>query len=117
MKDFKKYFPLPLKLDEPPYSSYAWTNKGDMALTFDDDVMREEALAIVDTINGEANETIPNLKFDGVDFFDGDTYIFCIRGWGNLTGIGGHNFSHERAEKIQDAFRDYVYEQLKGKDE
>lgn len=31
-----------------------------------------------------------------------------IRGWGNLTGTGGHNLPAEEAAKIQDNLRDWI---------
>lgn len=31
-----------------------------------------------------------------------------IRGWGNLTGVGGHNLPAEEAARIQDNFRDWI---------
>jgi hypothetical protein len=36
-----------------------------------------------------------------------------IRGWGNLTGIGGHKFEAEKAAKIQDDFANWIMDTLK----
>lgn len=44
---------------------------------------------------------------------DGEPFI-TIRGWGNLTGIGGYNFSNEKAMKIQDDFKVWLMYRLTG---
>lgn len=36
----------------------------------------------------------------------------CIRGWGELTGIGAYHLTVEEAEKIQDDFRDFIINKL-----
>ena len=40
--------------------------------------------------------------------------FIMIRGWGNLTGIGGYNFDLGKASKIQDDFRDWIIYKLKN---
>ena len=42
---------------------------------------------------------------------DGNGYI-RIRGWGNLTGTGGHNLSVEEASNVQDTFAEFIINQL-----
>ena len=42
-----------------------------------------------------------------------DHHLITIRGWGNLTGVGAHNFPAEKAEKIQDDFVQYLLYKLK----
>jgi hypothetical protein len=44
---------------------------------------------------------------------NGEEFIL-IRGWGNLTGIGAHNFSAEKAAKIQDDFKDWIIYKLQS---
>ena len=39
-------------------------------------------------------------------------YIFCVRGWGGLTGTGALNLSQDKAAKIQDDFCDFIEETL-----
>lgn len=41
-----------------------------------------------------------------------NTHVMTIRGWGNLTGVGGHNLPPEEAANIQDTFADFIVEQL-----
>lgn len=38
--------------------------------------------------------------------------IIMIRGWGNLTGSGAHNFKQEKAIKIQDNLVDWLLQKL-----
>ena len=40
--------------------------------------------------------------------------VIRIRGWGNLTGIGGHNLKSEEAANIQDTLGEYIIERLNG---
>lgn len=113
--DWKNYYKLPLKSDD--YGCYAWDNEGGMALMFDFGVKDEDRAAIVDVINGNSSAKMPNLKFDGIEFFDGENYIFCIRGCSYLTRIGACNLPEDKAAKIQDDFRDYVFNQLTKNEE
>lgn len=41
--------------------------------------------------------------------------VILIRGWGNLTGIGGHKLSVEEASNVQDTFAEFIVEQLNKK--
>ena len=38
--------------------------------------------------------------------------FITIRGWGNLTGIGGYNLSSDKAIEIQKSLYDYIIERL-----
>jgi hypothetical protein len=109
---WRSYYKLPLKLDY----GYAFSANNNMALTFfsHNDVPKNIQQSIVDRINGEVGGhfAIPNLKVDGVDFKDGETDLFCVRGWGGLIGIGGLNLSEKKAAKIQDDFVEYITKQL-----
>lgn len=63
---------------------------------------------------------------NGRGFFDKEVYhkqgeifikdwyepIITIRGWGNLTGTGGHNLKAEEAANIQDTFAEFIVKQL-----
>jgi len=113
--NWKEFYKLPLKLDEAPYSSYAWTSDGEMALGFDMDLNREYCQYIVDVINGEikVKGQVHGLTLDGpVDFLKGGQYIFCVRGYGSLTGIGGHALPEDKADKIQDDFVQHILKTL-----
>ena len=108
--NWKNYYKLPLKLE----CGYAWGKDGGMALTFDYDSKNTDSIAIIDAINGTEHDKfiITDLTYDGVDFYQNGKYIFCVRGWGNLTGIGGHNFSPKKASQIQDEFVKHIFNQL-----
>lgn len=49
---------------------------------------------------------------------DGETktLIITIRGFGNLTGVGGHNLSNEEAANIQDTFAEFIINKLNNKE-
>lgn len=49
---------------------------------------------------------------DEVEILNHGKLFITIRGWGNLTGIGGYNFDGEKAAKIQDDFRDWIIYRL-----
>lgn len=114
MSNWGKYYKLPLHLDPAPYSSYAWGEDDSMVLGFSSTMSRNDAKYIIDVLNGDAISTFENLRFEDTEFYDGDKYIFEIRGWGNLTGIGAHKLTEEEAEKIHMEFRDFIYHQLKA---
>ena len=40
------------------------------------------------------------------------TKVILIRGWGNLTGTGGHRFTPEKAATVQDTFAEFIVRQL-----
>lgn len=111
MSKFKKYYEFPIRTDE--YGSYAWSKNNTMALMFNSKVNRGDRQKIVDAINGKTENKIENIKHTNHNFFDGDEYIFCVRGWGFLTGIGGCNLPSEKAIKIQDEFIEHIYNSLK----
>lgn len=110
MENWKKYYPLPIENDDLCF--YAWANNRTMVLMFAEDIEDDVREKICDSINGKGNYKIPNLKTDGIDFYDGKKYIFCVRGWGYLTGTGACNLSTKKAEKIQDAFKEHIYKSL-----
>jgi len=67
----------------------------------------------------EAINGTKKLKGKDTTFSHKDGYIFAnehkaimIRGWGNLTGTGGHNLSGDDATNVQDTFADYIVSKL-----
>jgi hypothetical protein len=112
IKSWEDVYKLPLKLDEYG-NQYVWCDNDVMAITFDSltDNERDEC---VKAINGKSNFKINNLSYKDSDFYQNSEYIFCVRGWGHLTGIGGLNLSAKKALKIQDGFVNYIFEKLKG---
>jgi hypothetical protein len=72
---------------------------------------------IIEILNSENNTKIHglNLKISESSpiWIDNDDKLFItIRGWGNLTGIGGHNLDSEVAIKIQDDFANWLISKL-----
>ena len=78
---------------------------------------KEQQEAVIRSINSEQHEPIAelNLSLHSKDpnyiLNNGENFIL-IRGWGGLTGIGGHNLPAEKAAKIQDDFRDWLISKL-----
>ena len=78
----------------------------------------EQKQQLIDVINGINSDRKFKHKFyrDGIHIYSKapelDSPILRIRGWGYLTGIGGCHLDHETATQIQDAFGDYIVEQL-----
>lgn len=71
---------------------------------------------IIEIING-IEKPKSQRKFihkDGIIEEMGKEYIL-IRGWGNLTGTGGHNLSPEEAANVQDTFAEFIVNQLNQK--
>lgn len=75
---------------------------------------------VIDSLNSSELYPIPDFKLEysekdpNMIRLHGKPFIL-IRGWGNLTGTGAHNFSAEKASKIQDDFRDWIIYRLTGK--
>ena len=107
---WQEVYKLPLRLDD--WFGYVWTNTNGMALQFHRDVKEEDQVKIVKAINGINKYKIPLLKNNSCDFYENDEYIFCVRGWGNLTGVGALNLTEKEAIKIQDKFIDYIKTKL-----
>lgn len=68
---------------------------------------------VIFSLNALDFEPIPGLSLsvnpkDPVEILNHGKLFITIRGWGNLTGIGGYNFDGEKASKIQDNFRDWL---------
>jgi len=68
----------------------------------------------LNAINGIEKLKAKQVKFsheDGIILADKNEVIM-IRGWGNLTGIGGHNLSSDEAANVQDTFANYIVSKL-----
>lgn len=70
----------------------------------------------LDAINGKSKLTSKHQFYSDDEGYicrkEDDLRMILIRGWGNLTGIGGHNLSGEDAANIQDTMAKYIVEQL-----
>lgn len=68
---------------------------------------------VINSINSKEHKPIAELNLslreDDPNFIlnNGKPFIL-IRGWGNLTDVGAHNFPAEKAAQIQDDFRDWL---------
>jgi len=103
---------LPLRADH--HGSYAWTPDDTMALDFGFDIEMKVREGIIAIINGEKESDTKGRWYVGnaIDFFLAGLYVFCVRGWGHLTGTGAMNLPEESARRIQDEFVKYVFSRL-----
>lgn len=118
MKTFRDIYKFPLHKDK--YGTRVYDDAHNFVFQFEPkyvkgnyaDGWEEFEKKVLDKINGE--EEIFGGKFihkDG-NVFHGNNHVITIRGWGNLTGVGGHNLPPEEAANIQDTFADFIVEQL-----
>lgn len=106
-------YQLPLHPDK--HGSYAWSKNGTMSLMFEYEYMDCLGKKVIKCINGERESDSKGRWYkDGVDFFLDGKYIFCVRGWGHLTGTGAMNLPLKSAERIQDGFIEYCFKRLNG---
>jgi len=104
----------------PFYEDHRWVYdaKNNFTFQFYKTVTKEEMKAIIFRLNALDKNTeeiqIYNLEYhpDTTSITNNGFPFIEIRGWGNLTGIGGYNFTTEKAAKIQDDFALYLIDNL-----
>ncbi len=104
-----EFYSLPFWTGE--WGGYVWGTNDEMLFMFTGSPYNIRA-KVVELLNSK--ERVPNKLYLTIDPNDsgmilnnGEEFIL-IRGWGNLTGVGGHNLSGVEASKIQDRFRDWI---------
>ncbi len=109
------FYTRPFKMYE--YGRQVYDAKDNFVFEFEKGVSKELQKEIIFSLNSLDNEPIESIN---LTFFEDrilntnneNKSIICIRGWGNLTGIGGYNFDEKKALKIQDDFRDWIIYKL-----
>lgn len=116
---------------QPKYGSWVYDSRSNFVFQFEKteaydsmgnyaegvEELRQEVIFSLNSINHEPINSL-NLSVneeDGTEILNGGKLFITIRGWGNLTGIGGHNFGEAKAVKIQDDFRDWLIYKLSNK--
>ena len=122
-QDFRKVWEFPLTSDS--YGTYVFAKNGTMALTFEYGNNAEEQKRldgirsnVVDCLNGVAKcETAGRWNHMWCDFFLDGEYVFCVRGWGHLTGTGFYalGLSEQDAKDTQDDFINFIQSKLDEK--
>lgn len=112
MKTYKDIYKFPLHQDK--YTGWVWDAAGNFVFQFEfrGDELRAQFL---DIINGEDQFSNPDLSFSHVEGIIGSNLgedMIMIRGWGGLTGTGGHKLSADDAISVQDTFAEYIVERL-----
>jgi len=106
-----KYYKLPLHTDS--MGSYVWTVDNEMALQFNKKVSIYLRHRVIDLINGLEQPKLRGITLhNGIEFNMNGAFSFEVRGSGNLTGIGGHNLSLEKAAAIQDDFAKFILSKI-----
>jgi hypothetical protein len=111
--NWKTIYKFPLRYDD---AGYVWSDNNTMTLMFSEyfDDKQHIVDIIVRKLNGDSSITFDK-KFtiqDNIDFYYGNEYAFCIRGWGRLISAGGYNLTDEQAINIQDSFAEWILETL-----
>lgn len=73
---------------------------------------------VVDCLNGDYTQTgnvICTVSDDRTKILMNDIPVLLIRGWGYLTGIGGHNLPQDEAVNVQESLIGYICKQLNRK--
>ena len=115
---WQEYYKLPLEVDEG-CPIITWDANNHRAFDWLTSGALEQKRQIVNVINGvDSDRKFKNQFYrEGIHIYSKapelkEIPILRIRGWGYLTGIGGCHLDHETAIQIQDAFGDYIVEQL-----
>lgn len=89
---------------------YRWTDKGDY-----EPIFKKLTENIIDVLNSDKKlEGSHIFRKEGIYIYmDNDPKpVITIRGWGQLTGIGGYRLPAEEAVNVQDTFGDFIIEKL-----
>lgn len=118
MKDYK------LDFYTLPFSDYSECGRicdadNNFAFMFVPLLKDEQINKILVSLNSEEHKplkykeaiTLNYVKEVGVINMNTKPFII-IRGWGNLTGVGGHNLSGERAVEIQNNLAEWIISKL-----
>lgn len=124
-----KFYNRPFRLHE--YSGWVYDSKDNFVFQFDEENefdengnytfgIKEFRNRVMLSLNSINHEPITNYYFkvnpkSAIEILKNDSLLITIRGWGNLTGIGGYNFSQEKAIIIQNDFRDWIIYKLSNK--
>lgn len=111
MRTYKDVYQFPLHCDD-----IGWVRDAKYQFVFQFEFFGELLWHnILCIINGTEKPTKGKVfTHKGGVISDGKCNYIRIRGWGNLTGIGGHNMSTEEAANVQDTFAEFIVEMLNG---
>lgn len=128
---FSKYYKFPLQLDI--FSDKVMTSDDTMAFDFAD-VIYGEGEEIYEISNHSQDALVKALNnnlllyhipdADDIVLDNADIYIIqnnrrklfiILRGWGNLTGIGGHRLPDVKAKEIQKEFGEFIISKIRCK--
>ena len=110
MRTYKDVYQFPLQCDDIGWvrdSNYQFV----FQFEFDNPLLWDKFLQV---INGNDKPTKGRVfkHKDGLICDEECKEYILIRGWGNLTGTGGHNMAPEEAANVQDTFAEFIVSQL-----
>lgn len=126
MKTFKDIYEFPLHVT----GTWIYDNKSQFVAQFErqydnkgnhDKLWMQFEKKILNCLNGLGEHPITidskfvydkNNQHIYLDDGENKIYVITIRGWGNLTGIGGNNLSADEAANIQDTFAEFIINKL-----
>lgn len=109
-----------------PYSDWVYDANNNFVFQFESEYTpqgqevegtQELYKQIIDSLNSEEKVNITNFNLKKSDNLSqtltlNNRILIIIRGWGNLTGVGAHNFNEHKAAKIQDDFEEWLLYKL-----
>lgn len=112
--NFKEVYQFPFIQD--PIVSWVYDAKDQFIFQFCDGLRLSHRREYLMKINGESKVNLhTTFRFDKqteMIFNSKNESVILIRGWGNLTGVGGWNLPAEKAAAIQDSLGDFIVERL-----
>ncbi len=119
MITFKDIYTFPFQYYDKDYYNIVEDASGNFIFQFEfyHDPVKAKLLLLA--INGKKPLIDTNIKFhtkDGYIYITTNQNepkpIILIRGWGNLTSLGGYGFSSDVATEVQDSLANYIVKQL-----
>ena len=108
---------------KPKYGSWIYDANGNFVFQFESEFddkgeytkgCLELQDRVIKSLNSNKHEPVDelNLSLKCIEIKNNSKLFITIRGWGNLTGTGAHNFPVEKAVKIQDDFAAWIIYKL-----
>ena len=110
-----KFYKQPFRLNKS--CDWVYDADGNFVMQFElyNDTVNNQIMAVINDEEKPKNSLFSSDGCGGIDILgiDGLPHTcIIIRGWGNLTGTGAHNLSHEEAIDIQDNFVEWLLYKL-----
>lgn len=120
MKSYKDIYVFPLRVR----GSWVLDHLGQFVFQFEPKFDKKGNFAegwkdfekrVIYALNGIPQKFKHSFEAKDGEIFCNGIHVMTIRGWGNLTGIGGHNLPAQEAINVQDTFCAFIIETLNKK--